>query len=117
MRFCPNPMSLLTFVPIGRVASLGEHWSLYGCGVWAVTDKATGDFIGHCDWVMCREDGEVEAVSALTNPTGAGASPRKPPAPACVLDLKRVQAHTPHRAGRAGEHWLAAGDGTPRLCV
>ncbi len=42
-----------------------EHWSLYGFGVWAVTDKVTGHFIGHCGLGHVPEAGEVEVLYAL----------------------------------------------------
>jgi len=42
-----------------------EHWSLYGFGVWAVTDKVTGDFLGHCGLGHVPEAGEIEVLYAL----------------------------------------------------
>jgi RimJ/RimL family protein N-acetyltransferase len=42
-----------------------EHWSQYGFGVWAVTDKVTGNFIGHCGLGHVPEAGEVEVLYSL----------------------------------------------------
>jgi ribosomal-protein-alanine N-acetyltransferase len=42
-----------------------EHWLLYGFGVWAVTDKVTGHFIGHCGLGQVPEAGEVEVLYSL----------------------------------------------------
>jgi len=42
-----------------------DHWSQRGCGVWAVTDKTTGQFIGHCGLNFMSEAGEVEVLYAL----------------------------------------------------
>jgi ribosomal-protein-alanine N-acetyltransferase len=42
-----------------------EHWSLYSFGVWAVTDKVTGNFIGHCGLGQVPEAGEVEVLYSL----------------------------------------------------
>ena len=42
-----------------------EHWSQYGFGVWVVTDKVTGHFIGHCGLGHVPEAGEVEVLYSL----------------------------------------------------
>ena len=42
-----------------------DHWSQYGYGVWAVTDKIAGQFIGHCGLNFVPEAGEVEVLYAL----------------------------------------------------
>jgi len=42
-----------------------EHWSQYDFGVWAVTDKVTGNFIGHCGLGHVPEAGEVEVLYSL----------------------------------------------------
>ena len=42
-----------------------EQWSHHGCGVWAVTDKATGEFVGHCGLGPVPEAGEIEVLYAL----------------------------------------------------
>jgi RimJ/RimL family protein N-acetyltransferase len=47
------------------LAIFAEHWSRYGFGVWAVTDKVTGDFIGHCGLGHVPEAGEVEVLYSL----------------------------------------------------
>jgi len=47
------------------IAAFAEHWSQRGYGVWAVTDKLTGQFIGHCGLNFVPEAGEVEVLYAL----------------------------------------------------
>jgi RimJ/RimL family protein N-acetyltransferase len=47
------------------IAIFTEHWSLYGFGVWAVTDKITGAFMGHCGLGQVPEAGEVEVLYSL----------------------------------------------------
>jgi ribosomal-protein-alanine N-acetyltransferase len=47
------------------LAIFAEHWSLYGFGVWAVTDKVSGNFIGHCGLGHVPEAGEVEVLYSL----------------------------------------------------
>jgi RimJ/RimL family protein N-acetyltransferase len=47
------------------IAVFGEHWSQRGYGVWAVTDKITGQFSGHCGLNFVPEAGEVEVLYAL----------------------------------------------------
>jgi len=42
-----------------------DHWAQRGYGVWAVTDKRTGQFIGHCGLGYVHEAGEVEVLYAL----------------------------------------------------
>lgn len=42
-----------------------EHWSQHGFGAWAVTDKTTGNFIGHCGLGPVPEAGEVEVLYSL----------------------------------------------------
>lgn len=65
MRYLPQR----DFLPRERAARtitiFTEHWSLYGFGVWAVTDKATGDFLGHCGLGHVPEAGEVEVLYSL----------------------------------------------------
>lgn len=48
--------------------SFTAHWSQHGFGVWAVTDKVTGYFIGHCGLGHVLEAGEVEVLYALAKP-------------------------------------------------
>ena len=47
------------------IAVFNDHWSQRGYGVWAVTDKMTGEFIGHCGLNFVTEAGEVEVLYAL----------------------------------------------------
>jgi ribosomal-protein-alanine N-acetyltransferase len=47
------------------LAVFGGHWSQQGLGVWAVTDKATGEFMGHCGLGPVPEAGEIEVLYAL----------------------------------------------------
>ena len=47
------------------LAVFGEHWLKRGYGVWAVTDKRTGQFIGHCGLNDVPEAGAVEVLYAL----------------------------------------------------
>lgn len=42
-----------------------EHWAQYGYGLWAVTDKADGQFIGHAGLNYLQDTGEVEVDYAL----------------------------------------------------
>jgi ribosomal-protein-alanine N-acetyltransferase len=42
-----------------------EHWSQYDCGVWAVTNKVTGEFMGHCGLGPVPEAGEIELLYSL----------------------------------------------------
>jgi ribosomal-protein-alanine N-acetyltransferase len=47
------------------LAVFAEHWAHYGFGVWAVTDKVTGNFMGHCGLGQVPEAGEVEVLYSL----------------------------------------------------
>ena len=47
------------------IAVFDDHWSQRGYGVWAVADKRTGQFIGHCGLGYVHEAGEVEVLYAL----------------------------------------------------
>lgn len=42
-----------------------ERWRQQGLGVWAVTDKITGQFMGHCGLGPVAEAGEIEVLYAL----------------------------------------------------
>ena len=42
-----------------------EHWAERGWGVWAVLDRATGEFLGQCGIRYWAEIGEVEILYAL----------------------------------------------------
>lgn len=42
-----------------------EHWSQHGLGAWAVTDKVTGEFMGHCGLGPVPEAGEIEVLYSL----------------------------------------------------
>jgi RimJ/RimL family protein N-acetyltransferase len=42
-----------------------EHWAQHGFGAWAVTDKITGNFMGHCGLGPVPEAGEVEVLYSL----------------------------------------------------
>ena len=47
------------------IAFFNDHWLQHDYGVWAVTDKITGEFIGHCGLNFVTEAGEVEVLYAL----------------------------------------------------
>lgn len=47
------------------IAIFTERWAEYRFGVWAVTDKATGEFMGHCGLGPMPEAGEIEVLYAL----------------------------------------------------
>jgi ribosomal-protein-alanine N-acetyltransferase len=47
------------------ITFFNEHWSQRGYGVWAITDKFTGQFIGHCGLNYLAEADEVEVLYAL----------------------------------------------------
>jgi RimJ/RimL family protein N-acetyltransferase len=40
--------------------SIMSHWSKYGFGIWAITDKLTHDIIGRCGLNLIEETSEVE---------------------------------------------------------
>ena len=42
-----------------------EHWEERGWGVWAVLDRASGEFLGQCGIRYWAEIGEVEILYAL----------------------------------------------------
>ena len=52
------------------IAFFNDHWSQRGYGVWAVADKITGEFIGHCGLNFVPEAGEVEVLYALRKSLG-----------------------------------------------
>ena len=47
------------------LAAFLEHWAERGWGVWAVLDRASGDFLGQCGIRYWTEIGEVEILYAL----------------------------------------------------
>ena len=47
------------------IAFFDDHWSQRGYGVWAVADKITGEFIGHCGLNYVTEAEKVEVLYAL----------------------------------------------------
>jgi ribosomal-protein-alanine N-acetyltransferase len=47
------------------IAVLNERWVEYRFGVWAVTDKVTGELLGHCGLGPVPEAGEIEVLYAL----------------------------------------------------
>jgi ribosomal-protein-alanine N-acetyltransferase len=47
------------------IAVFNDHWSKRGYGVWTVTDKISGQFVGHCGLNFVPEAGEVEVLYAL----------------------------------------------------
>jgi RimJ/RimL family protein N-acetyltransferase len=47
------------------IAAFDNHWSQRGYGVWAVTDKITGQLMGHCGLNFVPEAGEIEVLYAL----------------------------------------------------
>jgi ribosomal-protein-alanine N-acetyltransferase len=48
------------------IAFFRDHWAQRGYGAWAVTDKLTGHFIGHCGLNYLAEADEVEVLYALS---------------------------------------------------
>ena len=42
-----------------------EHWTRHGYGLWAVTEKASGQFIGQGGLNLLDETGEVEVDYSL----------------------------------------------------
>ncbi len=42
-----------------------DHWTQHDYGVWAVTDKVTGEFMGHCGLGPVPEAGEIEVLYSL----------------------------------------------------
>jgi len=54
------------------LARFAEHWAEHGWGVWAVTDRASGEMMGQCGLKLLRlePDGptEVEVLYALERP-------------------------------------------------
>jgi RimJ/RimL family protein N-acetyltransferase len=50
------------------IAVFAEHWSQHGLGAWAVTDKVTGEFMGHCGLGPVPEAGEIEVLYSLGQP-------------------------------------------------
>ncbi len=47
------------------ITVFAEHWSQHGLGAWAVTDKVTGEFMGHCGLGPVPEAGEIEVLYSL----------------------------------------------------
>jgi ribosomal-protein-alanine N-acetyltransferase len=47
------------------IAFFNDHWPQRGHGVWALADKLTGEFIGHCGLNFVAETGDVELLYAL----------------------------------------------------
>jgi ribosomal-protein-alanine N-acetyltransferase len=47
------------------IAFFNSHWSQRGYGVWAVTNKVDGQFIGHCGLNYLPDIAEVEVLYAL----------------------------------------------------
>ncbi len=47
------------------ITVFGDHWSRHGYGVWAMTDKISGQFVGHCGLNFVPEAGEIEVLYAL----------------------------------------------------
>jgi ribosomal-protein-alanine N-acetyltransferase len=45
-----------------------RHWAERGYGIWAVTDRLDGRFIGQCGLNYLTENGEVEVDYALAQP-------------------------------------------------
>lgn len=45
-----------------------EHWSQHGLGAWAVTDKVSGELMGHCGLGPVPEAGEIEVLYSLGRP-------------------------------------------------
>jgi ribosomal-protein-alanine N-acetyltransferase len=47
------------------IGFFNDHWLQRGYGVWAITDKAGGTFIGHCGLNYLADIDEVEVLYAL----------------------------------------------------
>ncbi len=47
------------------ITFFNDHWVQHGYGVWVVTEKVTGQFIGHCGLNFVTEAAEVEVLYAL----------------------------------------------------
>jgi [ribosomal protein S5]-alanine N-acetyltransferase len=47
------------------IAIFTERWMEYRFGVWAVTDKVTGEFMGHCGLGPVPEAGAIEVLYSL----------------------------------------------------
>lgn len=65
MRFLPKREIAPHERAARTIVFFDDHWSQRGYGVWAVTDKHTGHFIGHCGLGDVPEAGEVEIMYAL----------------------------------------------------
>ena len=65
MRYLPQRDLALRERAERTIVFFNDHWSQRGYGVWTVTDKITGDFIGHCGLNDVPEAGEVEVLYAL----------------------------------------------------
>jgi ribosomal-protein-alanine N-acetyltransferase len=50
---------------VRSVRYFNRHWSERGFGIWAVTDRQDGQFIGQCGLNYLHENGEVEVDYAL----------------------------------------------------
>jgi ribosomal-protein-alanine N-acetyltransferase len=47
-----------------RIQRASEHWDAQGFGIWAIREKATGSFVGHCGLLVDRTSG-TELIYAL----------------------------------------------------
>jgi RimJ/RimL family protein N-acetyltransferase/alpha-beta hydrolase superfamily lysophospholipase len=45
-----------------------EHWEREGFGLWALEDRATGEFVGRCGLQRIPDTGEIEADGILDRP-------------------------------------------------
>jgi RimJ/RimL family protein N-acetyltransferase len=65
MRFLPKRDLAPRDRAVQTIAIFTERWEEYRSGVWAVTDKVTGEFMGHCGLGPVPEAGEIEVLYSL----------------------------------------------------
>src|SRR5438132_1808235 len=63
-----------------QMAMLAGHWHLRGFGMWALEERATGVFIGRVGSTFLTAGPTGRSHGRSPAPTGAKASPSKPPA-------------------------------------
>ena len=72
------------------MAFFNDHWTHRGYGVWAVTDKADGAFVGHCGLNYLADTSEVEVLYALRRAClGSRLRDGSARKPVCSLDLNK----------------------------
>ncbi len=65
MRYLPKRASVPRERAERTMSFFNAHWAERDYGAWAVTDKFTGQFIGHCGLNYLAEADEVEVLYAL----------------------------------------------------